>query len=109
MSLSFELGLPLHELRRMPLADLHQYQTYAARHGLPSSRRELLLAQVALVVAQVQGVEGLRVADFMAILQPPADENPTDETDPEQAAEQVAAALGFKPRRRKPEQPETQN
>ena len=38
MSLSFSLGLPLSEIRRMPLPDLQQYLLYAERHKLPSER-----------------------------------------------------------------------
>lgn len=108
MSLSFELGMPLHEVRKLPQSDLHQYLLYAERHGLPRARIELLLAQLPQVMAEVQGIKGTKVSDFMRIVQPPPDEIPQD-IDPEQAAEEVAAALGFKPRRRKPDQQETQN
>ena len=102
MSLSFALGLPLSELRRMPLADLQQYQLYEQKHRLPTVRAERLLAQVALVMAQLQGVQNLSLLDCMTVLQPPPelpDEEP--EPDPEQAAEQAAAALGYRPRKRK--------
>jgi hypothetical protein len=98
VSLSFELGMPLQDLRRMPQADLQQYLAYAERHGLPAVRTEMLLAQVALVMAQLKGVQGVKLADFLQLLQPPPDEV-SEEIDPEQAAEQVAALVGFRPRR----------
>ena len=104
MSLSFALGVPLGELRRMPFADLQQYLAYAERHRLPAARVELMLAQVALVFAQVNGNQNLGLADFLRPLQPPADEEP-EEIDPEQAAADVAQFLGYAPRKRRTEQP----
>ncbi len=57
--------MPLHQLRGMPLADLQLYQRHTQRRGFPGRRVELLLAQVALVLAQVNGNQGLSIADFL--------------------------------------------
>ena len=73
MDLSFSLGLPLSELRRMPLADLQIYERYTARRRFPGRRIEMLLAQVALVLAQVNGNEHLSLQDFLFDPQDPAD------------------------------------
>ena len=59
----------------MPLADLNLYRLYMRRHGSPLWRSEALLAQVALVLAQVNGAKDVTLADFL--LQP---------TDPEALA-----------------------
>lgn len=60
----------------MPLADLHLYQRYTARRGFPGRRMELLLAQVALVLARVNGNQSADISDF---LMDPED----DDQDPE--------------------------
>lgn len=84
----------------MPLADLQLYQRYTARRGFPGRRVELLLAQVALVLAQVNGGKQLTVRDFL--FDPPPDTDDTEPPlDPEQAAEQVAAFFGYTPRKRR--------
>lgn len=57
--------MPLHQLRGMPLADLNLYQRYTARRGFPGRRAELLLAQVALVLARVNGNQGADISDFL--------------------------------------------
>ena len=57
--------MPLHLLRGMPLADLQLYQRYTARRGFPGRRVELLLAQVALVLASVNGNHDAELADFL--------------------------------------------
>lgn len=49
----------------MPLGDLDLYRQYTARRGFPGRRIEQLLAQVALVLAQVNGAKGLSLADFL--------------------------------------------
>lgn len=85
----------------MPIADLQQYLLYAERQKLPSVRLELLLAQLALVLAEVHGSQNLRLTDFLRVVSPPSDEQEEPEADPEQAAEQVAAFFGYKPRKRR--------
>ena len=94
----------------MPLADLNLYQRHTARSGFPGRRVELLLAQVALVLAQVNGNKDARLTHFL--FDPPADEEADADAhpvDPEEAAQQVADALGFAPRRRRTTQQETQH
>lgn len=83
----------------MPLADLQLYQRYTARRGFPGRRVELLLAQVALVLAQVNGGKNLSLRDFM--FEPPPGADQDEPLDPEQAAEQVAAFFGYTPRKRR--------
>ena len=82
MDLSFGLGLPLSEVRRMPLADLEIYARYTRRRGFPGRRLEMLLAQVSLVLAQVNGNDHLRLSQFLF-----------DPVDPEQQAQQRARDL----------------
>jgi hypothetical protein len=57
--------VPLHWLRGMPLADLQLYERHTARRGFPARRVELLLAQVALVLAQVNGNRNVSLTDFL--------------------------------------------
>ena len=87
--------MPLHQLRGMPLADLQLYERYTRRRGFPARRVELLLAQVALVLAQVNGNKETRLADFL--MDPPPDPDPTEEPE-EPDAEAVARHFGFNPR-----------
>lgn len=89
----------------MPLADLQLYQRYTARRRFPSRRLELLLAQVALVLAQVNGNKDLNLTDFLFDPPPEVDE-PQEPLNPEQAAEQVAAFLGYRPRKRREPEPQ---
>jgi len=49
----------------MPLADLQIYERYTTRRGFPGRRLEMLLAQVSLVLAQVNGNENLTLKNFM--------------------------------------------
>jgi len=48
----------------MPLADLALYQNYAARRRWPGRRLELLLAQVSMVLARVNGNDA-SLQDFL--------------------------------------------
>lgn len=62
----------------MPMGDLQLYQRHTARRGFPGRRVEMLLAQVALVLAQVNGNEGLSLSDF---LMDPKEETAAEERD----------------------------
>lgn len=66
--------MPLHWLRGMPVDDLQLYQRYTARRGFPGRRVELLLAQVALVLARVNGNQDADISDFL--MDPPEDDDP---------------------------------
>lgn len=90
--------MPLHQLRGMPLKDLHQYQRYTARRMFPGRRLELLLAQVSMVLAQVNGNKDVRLSNFL--FDPPPEEDAEALADPDA----IAAALNFTPRRRPPRQ-----
>lgn len=57
--------MPLHQLRSMPLTDLARYQRHTARRMLPGRRLELLMAQVSMVLAQVNGNKDARLAQFL--------------------------------------------
>jgi len=83
----------------MPLSDLQLYQRHTSRRGLPGQRLELLLAQVALVLAQVNGNKGVTLRDFL--FEPPEDAGQDEPTDPEQAAKKLAAFFGYAPRKRR--------
>jgi hypothetical protein len=65
--------VPLHWLRSMPMDDLRLYQRYTARRSFPGRRIELLLAQVALVLARVNGNENTYIQDFLFDPQEPED------------------------------------
>ena len=58
----------------MPLADLNLYRLYMRRHGSPIWRSEALLAQVALVLAQVNGADGVSLSDFLLLPVDPAEQ-----------------------------------
>ena len=92
--------MPLHELRGMTLDDLQLYRRYTARRSFPGRRVELLLAQVALVLAQVNGSKDATLRQFLFDPPPEADEDGPP-PDPEQAAEEVAAFFGYTPRKRR--------
>lgn len=62
--------MPLHHLRSLPLPDLHLYQRYTARRGFPGRRIEMLLAQVSLVLARVNGADTTDLREFL--FDPPA-------------------------------------
>lgn len=94
--------MPLPALRGMSRADLALYQRYAAQRHLPGQRIELLLAQVSLVLAQVNGNKNLTLADFLPSRQASEEQSGQDSPDPEQAAQAVAQALGYSPRRKQP-------
>ncbi len=93
--------MPLHQLRGLSLADLRLYQRYTARRSFPGRRVELLLAQVALVLAQVNGNKDVTLRQFLFDPPPEVDEDGEPPPDPEQAAEQVAAFFGYTPRKRR--------
>ena len=96
IDLSFELGVPLAQLRSMSAADLALYQRYTARRMFPGRRIEKLLAQVSMVLAQVNGHKA-RLADYLF---DPIEDN--DEDGPAPTPDEVASALNFTPRKRPP-------
>lgn len=55
----------------MPMADVHMYQRYTARRMFPGRRLELLLANLALLLARVNGAEHVTLEDFL--FDPPDD------------------------------------
>ena len=66
LDLSFELGLPAHELaHRLPQRELVLYQAYAAQRLLPARRIELQLAQLALILARGNGSRHVELSDFL--------------------------------------------
>jgi hypothetical protein len=90
--------VPLGQLRSMTAADLALYQRYTARRMFPGRRIEKLLAQVSMVLAQVNGHKA-RLADYL--FDPPDDD---DEDGPKVTPDEVASALNFTPRKRPPRQ-----
>jgi hypothetical protein len=89
--------VPLHWLRSMTQRDLALYQRHTARRMFPGRRVEMLLAQVSMVLAQVNGQKDVRLSSFL--FDPP--EDPEDDADglvPD--AEAAAEALNFRPRAR---------
>lgn len=89
IDLSFELGVPIHELaHRMPEADFTLYQVYASKRMLPMRRIEMHLAQLTAVLAQVNGKDRT-TADFLFDLQNSSEEPAT--------ADQAQQFFGFSP------------
>lgn len=81
----------------MPIEDLQLYQRYTAYRKRPGRRLELLLAQIPMVLAQVNGQKDVRLDQFL-FDPPPEDDAATPAPDPDAAA----AALKFTPRKRPP-------
>lgn len=79
----------------MPEWQFQQWQHYAARKMLPSRRLELYLAQIASVLAQVNGAKNAQLTDFL--FDPPEPEAIVGPADPA-AAEKF---FGFAPRPKK--------
>jgi len=93
----------------MPVTDLHLYERHTARRGFPGRRLELLLAQVSLVLAQVNGNKDLTLSSFL--MDPPPDPELGSENEPTDD-EALAAHFGYLPRRRRPppeQQPPTED
>jgi len=65
--------VPLHHLRDMPAQDLAHYQRYTARRLFPGRRLELLLANLARVLAKVNGNNNVSLEDFLFDPPPDAD------------------------------------
>lgn len=96
MSLALHLGMPVDlMLRSMTDAEFRRWMVYAGRRQLPLARIELLLAQLAMVVARMGGSKKAKVADFM--LREPEEELPENVT-PIEAAKR---AFGFNPRKKR--------
>ena len=81
----------------MTAADLALYQRYTARRMFPGRRIEKLLAQVSMVLAQVNGHKA-RLSDYLF------DPTEDDEDGPAPTPDEVAGALNFTPRKRPPRQ-----
>jgi hypothetical protein len=95
MELALHFGMPADELsRRMTEAEFRKWQRYASRKALPFPRLEVLLAQVAMMVARMGGAKNVTVKDFM--LQEP-EELPDNVTHIDVARR----AFGFNPRKKK--------
>jgi hypothetical protein len=96
MDLSLHLGGPVDALTRsMPEAELQRWSVYAGRHLLPFRRLEILLAQLAMIVARTMGgAKDAKVADFML-------KEPEDLPGNVTRIETARQAFGFAPRRKK--------
>jgi len=93
--LSFELGIPAHELAaRLPERHFRRYQAHAARWMLPTRRLQFQLAKIAMLLDRQAGhPEGteFRLGDYLF-------DPPDDEPDDAEALAQAARdAVGFKP------------
>lgn len=73
-------------MRTMTEAEFQGWQAYAARRLLPTRRQELYLAQIATVVARVNGNDQT-MSDFLI---QPAEDEPASEED-------LKRELGFSP------------
>lgn len=92
IDLSFELGIPAHELaERLPESEFVLYQIYAGKRMLPTRRMEMHLAQLTRVLANVHGNE-MSTADYLFDVR--------DET-VQATAEEAKAYFGFAPRKKR--------
>jgi len=90
--LALEFGMPAETLaRQMSERELQAWSRRAATHGLPHRRLEWLLAQVAFVIAKVNGAKDVTIKDFM--LRSVEHSDPSD-------LEAAKVAFGFKPRKK---------
>jgi hypothetical protein len=84
-------------LRSMPESELQGWAKYARVYGFPQRRIELMLAQLANLIARTMGgVKDSKVTDFM-LKEPEDEEMPANVT----RLETVRAAFGFNPRKKK--------
>lgn len=49
----------------MPLHDLQAYRAYTERRRPPSRRIEMLLAQISMLLARFNGMQGVSLSDFL--------------------------------------------
>lgn len=93
MELAINMGRPAEEmLRSMTEAELHRWARYAASHALPFKRLEIMLAQLASLIARTMGgAKSVTANDFM--LKQPEDELPTNVT----RIEAARKAFNFRP------------
>lgn len=77
VDLSLALGLPLADLRRMPLRDVRAYQMRLHRIGSPARRLEVAVAKAGQVLAQVLGQVTLPLTAFLP--DPPDDDADADD------------------------------
>lgn len=98
MDIALELGQPVGVLsRRMPLAELLDWQAYTRKRLLPSRRVEFYLAQIALLIAQTMGgARNAKLTDFL--LEPQPQQVVTVDDD---QLEHLIEAFDFKPRNKK--------
>ncbi len=90
--LALECGVPAETLaKQMSERELRAWTRRAATHGLPTRRLEWLLAQVAFVIARVNGAKDVNIKDFMLKA---ANQGPS-------VLEAAKVAFGFKPRKKK--------
>ncbi len=90
MDLALNLGIPLREVKKLGEGEFTKWNLYAAKYMLPQRRVELYLAQIALWIARVNGVEDVRIEDFL--FDPPA-----EPLTAEDAFQNDAELLGFAP------------
>lgn len=96
MDLAATLGGSAEGLSRsMSEAEFQKWGVYASRHLLPFRRLELLLAQLAMILARTMGgAKDAKVSDFML-------QEPDDLPDNVTRIEAARKAFGFAPRKRK--------
>ena len=89
--MSFELGVPISELRKMSADDLTLYRAYTAKRMFPSRRAELLMAQASMLIAKTMG--GAKNVTLQDFLFDPVEEKPAAEM----TVEEIRASFGFNP------------
>ncbi len=78
----------------MPYRDLVLYEVYAAKHLLPGRKSELLLAQLARLVAQTMGgVKDTTLQDFLF-------DPPEEFSSQEDGLQALKDHIGFNPRKK---------
>jgi len=99
MELALHLGMPADlMLKSMTESELAQWSRHVSRHAFPFKRIEILLAQLALVVAKTMGgAKNLGLNDFMLKTHSSEEELPANVT----RMELARRAVGFHPHKPK--------
>lgn len=94
MDLALEFGMPVSMLSKvLKERELRQWTAYSNKYHLPTRRRDLYFAQLALILAKTSGAKDVILEDFMF--------DPPPEIDPVEQLKAAKEAFGFQPRKKR--------